>query len=77
MLDFNAPNGYKVRCYAGDTVYISDLASDRVVAVYTPRHGDCIYLGAGGPSETQERREALAYGKQWLRTRQSDQPRDW
>ncbi len=71
MLDFNAPNGYKVRCYAGDTVYVSHPNDDRIVACYTPRHGDTVYPDLY-PTMV-EGREALAYGKQWLRDQVSDQ----
>lgn len=67
MLDFNAPNGYKVRVYAGDTLYVSHPYTDRVCAVYTPRHGDTVYADLYPVMVSA--REALAYGKQWLRNR--------
>ena len=67
MLDFNAPNGYKVRCYAGDTIYVSHPCDDRIVAVYTPRHGDTVYPDLY--LIMVEGREALAYEKQYLKDR--------
>ena len=67
MLDFNAPNGYKVRCYEGDTIYVSHPCDDRIVAVYTPRHGDTVYPDLY--LIMVEGREALAYGKQYLKDR--------
>ena len=61
MLDFYAPNGYKVRVYSGHTLYVSHPNDDRIVAVYTPRQGDTVYVDL--PGIMVEGREALAYGK--------------
>jgi hypothetical protein len=74
MLDFYSPQGYHVRIYGGDSIYVSD-ATEGVVAIYTPNHGDLIYPDLL-PSITVERREALEYGKQWLRDRNSRQSRN-
>ena len=74
MLDFYSPQGYHVRIYGGDSIYVSD-AAESVVAIYTPKHGDLVYATPYHP-ETVERREALEYGKQWLRDRKTGQSRD-
>lgn len=65
MLDFNAPNGYRVRCWSNGSIYVVHPCDSRTVAVYTPEHGDTIYPDLY-PTMV-EGREALKYGKQYFR----------
>ena len=62
MLDFNAPNGYKVRVYAGSVINVCKPDTNRVCAIYTSRHGDTVYPDSYPVMVSA--REALAYGKQ-------------